>query len=245
MKKEGPVWCYTGPSFLIAGTGKQQVLWVLPNLFFGFSALCKTGIQRGGSTQSQIAGDRQDQDAALGHCERQPNLIVESAHSHFSTPQNLPTSNSSSEGIIAENAVLLQEENGRVQYKSLFCNVLRRFDSLKSSRILDGNSFGGSVFRNKFSRVIGFCAVLREEQAAYGPISRSPNHLPGRCESAVFVQMLFLLTQSRRGSILQSVTGLSGRREGATQRGPHKSRSNPKYDRIGVCGTRTAARRMQ
>lgn len=234
------------PLFLDCENGKTTgSLGFTKPLFWVFSPVQDGHPTGRGSTQSQIAGDRQDQDTALGHCERQPDLIVESAHSHFSTPQNLPTSNSSSEGIIAENAVLLQEENGRAQYKSLFCNVLRRFDSLKSSRIPDGSSFGGSVFRHKFSRVIGFCTALREEQAAYGPISRSPNHLPGRCGSTVLVQMLFLLTQSRWGSILQSVTGLSGRREGATQRGPHKSRSNPKYDRIGVCGTRTAARRMQ
>lgn len=70
-----------------------------------------------GLAQGHVAGDRQNQNPTLGHRERQPDLVIEPAHNHFSTPQDPLTSNSSSDGIIAETERQLQEENDQIELK--------------------------------------------------------------------------------------------------------------------------------
>ncbi len=66
---------------------------------------------RQGLAQSQVAGDRQYQNATLVHRERQPDLIIEPCHNHFSAPQPLLLNPLSLDAHIISQACPPMQEN--------------------------------------------------------------------------------------------------------------------------------------
>lgn len=62
------------------------------------------------SAEGQVAGDCQDQNAPLGHCERHPEFPVKASHNRSSAPQNSTPSDLNGECIIAELYPGMQEK---------------------------------------------------------------------------------------------------------------------------------------
>lgn len=204
---------------------------------FPAPSLCgnaRTTVRNGGSAQGHVAGDGQDEDPTLGHRERQPDFVIKPGHNHFLPPRNQLLLNSSSERIIAEMQRPHQGENERQHRKWLCSNDLQNQSWRLESRISMLKNPAGQPASPVLSRLPDLVNQERSTDAFLKETHEEEHSVRRCCLRGMRRRIrnpdgvsLFLLTVSRPATILHRVTSLSGRREGATQRGPHKSRLNP------------------